>query len=261
MAQETLLQEQLGGVLRLTLNRPDKLNSLTPDMREALLSALRAAGENPEVRSVILTGSGRAFCTGQDLNDIMPDSSGKKPDLGDVLTQHYSPIIQAIRQLEKPVLCAVNGIATGAGAGLAFACDLVFAARSAKFIHAFSRLGLVPGAGASFHLPRLVGEVRAKGLLLTGMPVSAEQAADWGLIWQMLEDNQLQDEVLSIATEHAKGPTSAYAMTKHLIHASAVSTLEDQLIQEAEMQRIAGYSQNHAEGLNAFLEKRSPAFK
>ncbi|KZL13360.1 enoyl-CoA hydratase-related protein [Pseudovibrio sp. Ad26] len=261
MAQETLLKERLDGVLRITLNRPDKLNALSPEMRQDLLTALNQAHTNPEVRTVILTGSGRAFCTGQDLNDILPDSTGEKPDLGDVLIQHYSPIIHAIRQMEKPVLCAVNGVATGAGAGLAFACDMVFAAKSAKFIHAFSKLGLVPGAGASFHLPRMVGEVRAKGLMLTGMPLTADRAADWGLIWEAIEDDLLQGEVLDIATKLAKGPTSAYAMTKHLIHASADSTLEDQLVREAEMQRRAGNSENHAEGLNAFLEKRSPIFK
>ncbi len=261
MAQEILLKEHLDGVLRLTLNRPEKLNALTADLRVELLSALEAAGTDPQVRTVILTGTGRAFCTGQDLNDILPDSSGKKPDLGDVLTEHYSPIIHAIRQLDKPVLCAVNGVATGAGAGLVFACDMVFAARSAKFIHAFSRLGLVPGAGASFHLPRMVGEVRAKGLMLTGQPLTADMAKDWGLIWQVIEDVQLQDEVLAVATNLAKGPVSAYAMTKHLIHASAGSTLEDQLIREAQMQSKAGQSENHREGLNAFLEKRPPNFK
>ncbi len=261
MAQETLLKEQLGGVMRITLNRPDKLNALSPDMRADLLAALKDAQDDPEVRTVILTGTGRAFCTGQDLNDILPDSSGKKPDLGDVLTLHYTPIIHCIRQMEKPVICAVNGIATGAGNGLVFTCDIVIAAKSAKFIHAFSRLGLVPGAGASFHLPRMVGEVRAKGLMFTGKPLSADRAADWGMIWEAVEDDQLQGVALNLARDLAKGPTSAYAMTKSLIHASADSTLEDQLTREAEMQRRAGYSENHREGLNAFLEKRPPVFK
>lgn len=261
MDESTLLVERMDGVLRLTLNRPSKLNALTPEMRRDLLAGLQEAQADNSVRAVILTAAGRAFCTGQDLNDLMPDENGRKPDLGDVLTNHYIPIVEAIRALEKPVLCAVNGVATGAGCGLAFACDMVFAAKSSKFIHAFSRLGLVPGAGASFHLPRLVGENRAKGLMFTGLPLSAEQAYNWGMIWQVLEDEELQDAVLQVAHTLAQGPTEAYAMTKTLVHASATRTLEDQLQLEARFQRAAGNSAHHHEGLSAFLEKRKPEFQ
>ena len=254
-----ILSRTSGAVLTLTLNRPDRLNSFTADMSAALLAALRHA-EPETIRAVLLTGAGRGFCAGQDLADRMVVARGGSIDLGETIEKNWSPVIRAIRGLPKPVICAVNGVAAGAGANLALACDIVLAARSAKFIQPFCRLGLVPDAGGTYHLPRLVGEARAKGLAMLGDAVSAEQAEAWGMIWKVHEDVALMGEAERLAHHLATQPTFGLGLVKSAIHASAVNTLDAQLDLERDLQRRAGHSADYAEGVAAFLEKRPATF-
>lgn len=256
----TVLVERVEGVCRITLNRPDKLNAVNAAMHTALYAALEAAGRDDAVRAVLLTGAGRAFCAGQDLGDRDPAMAGDPPDLGAILERTYNPLIRLLRALDKPVVCAVNGVAAGAGASLALACDIVLAARSARFIQAFSRIGLVPDSGATWTLPHLVGEARAKGLALTGTPLAAETAADWGLIWGVVADGLLMDEARTLAAELAAGPTVGLGLTKRAIQAAGGNSLDAQLDLERDLQREAGVSADYAEGVSAFLEKRTPAF-
>jgi len=204
---ETVLQSLNAGVLQLTLNRPDKLNSFNEEMHFALRAGIQRAHDDAEVRAVLLTGSGRGFCAGQDLGDRDPRKGGAAPDLGHTLETFYNPTLRLIRALEKPVVCAVNGVAAGAGANIAFACDIVLAARSAKFIQAFAKIGLVPDAGGTWNLARILGEPRAKALALTAEPLPAEKAADWGLIWKAIDDADLMAEAVALATSLAAGPT------------------------------------------------------
>jgi len=248
------------GVLTVVFDRPDVLNSFNARMADEVAAALREARENPSVRAVLITGNGRAFCAGQDLSEVLP-REGVSPDLGDVVERQYSPIIRGIRTLEKPVVCAVNGVAAGAGANIAFACDLVVAARSASFVQAFSKIGLLPDSGGTFFLPRLVGSARAMGLALLGEKLSAEDAARWGLIWKVVDDAQLMAEALAISQNLSDGPTKGYGLIKKALAMSATNTLDAQLDLERDLQRQAGFTEDYREGVAAFKEKRKPAFK
>jgi 2-(1,2-epoxy-1,2-dihydrophenyl)acetyl-CoA isomerase len=258
---DTVLATLADGVLTLTLNRPDKLNSFNEEMHLALRAGFQRAHDDAEVRAVLLTGAGRGFCAGQDLGNRDPRKGGPAPDLGYTLDTFYNPNLRLIRSLEKPVICAVNGVAAGAGANIAFACDIVLAAKSAKFIQAFAKIGLVPDAGGTWSLTRLLGEARAKALALTAEPLMAEKAADWGLIWKAVEDADLLAEATALAQSLAAGPTLGLGMTKRLIQAAGSNSLDEQLDMERDCQQIAGRSADYAEGVTAFLEKRKPEFR
>lgn len=258
---DTVLVDLADGVLTLTLNRPDKLNSFNEAMHLALRAGFQRAHDDAEVRAVLLTGAGRGFSAGQDLGDRDPRKGGPAPDLGATLDTFYNPTLRLIRSLEKPVICAVNGVAAGAGANIALACDIVLAAQSARFIQAFARIGLVPDAGGSWSLTRILGEPRATALALTAQPVSAQQAADWGMIWQAVADDALMDQARALALSLAAGPTRGLGLTKRLIQAAATNSLDEQLDQERDCQRKAGRSRDYAEGVTAFLEKRPAVFR
>jgi len=257
----TVLTDLVGGVMRLTLNRPQKLNSFNEEMHLALRAGLERAHADLDIRAVLLTGSGRAFCAGQDLGDRDPREGTEVPDLGRNLQTFYNPAVRLIRDLRKPVICAVNGVAAGAGANIALACDVVVAARSAKFIQSFAKIGLVPDAGGTWNLARILGEPRAKALALTAEPLSAEIAAQWGLIWKVFDDDALQSEASQLAADLAAGPTLGLGLTKRAIQAAAVNTLDAQLDLEADLQQEAGRSADYREGVAAFLDKRKPEFK
>ena len=257
----TVLSALADGVLTLTLNRPDKLNSFNEDMHLALRAAIQRAHDDAQVRAVLLTGAGRGFCAGQDLGDRDPRKGGPAPDLGHTLETFYNPNLRLLRALEKPVICAVNGVAAGAGANIAFACDIVLAARSAKFIQAFAKIGLIPDAGGTFSLTRILGEPRAKALALTAEPLPAQTAADWGLIWKAVEDADLMEQAQTLARSLAAGPTLGLGLTKRLIQAAATNDLDAQLDMERDCQQAAGRSADYAEGVTAFLEKRKPTFR
>jgi 2-(1,2-epoxy-1,2-dihydrophenyl)acetyl-CoA isomerase len=254
----TILTTREGGITRLTLNRPDKLNAFTRAMHAELREALTAAGADPDCRVVVLTGAGRAFSAGQDLADGAHASGA--PDAGKTLEEVYNPLIKLIATLEKPVIAAVNGIAAGAGANIAFACDLVYAARSASFLQAFARIGLIPDAGGTWVLPRLVGPMRARGLAMLAEPLPAETAEAWGLIWKCVDDDKLEAEVASVAGKLAGAATYGLALAKQALAASSTNTLAEQLDLERDLQRLAGASPDCAEGIAAFLEKRPAKF-
>lgn len=256
----TVLSALADGVLTLTLNRPDKLNAFNEEMHLALRAGVERARDDSAVRAVLLTGAGRGFCAGQDLGDRDPRKGGPAPDLGRTLETFYNPNLRLLRALEKPVVCAVNGVAAGAGANIAFACDIVLAAKSARFIQAFAKIGLIPDAGGTFSLTRILGEPRAKALALTAEPLGAETAADWGLIWKAVEDDALIDAAQTLARSLAAGPTLGLGLTKRLIQAAATNSLDAQLDMERDCQQIAGRSADYAEGVTAFLEKRKPEF-
>lgn len=260
MAEDVLLRTVEGGVLRLILNRPDKLNSFDEALSRATLAAFEEAARDAGVRAVLLTGAGRGFCAGQDLGQRDPRAGGPPPDLGHTIETLYNPLVRAIRGLDKPVICAVNGVAAGAGANIALACDIVLAARSAKFIQAFARIGLVPDSGGTWQLPRLLGEARAKALAMLAEPLDAETAAAWGMIWKAVDDAALQDEARALAKRLASGPTGAYGAIKRAIQAAATQSLDAQLDLERDLQRQAGRSADYAEGVAAFLEKRPARF-
>jgi 2-(1,2-epoxy-1,2-dihydrophenyl)acetyl-CoA isomerase len=258
---ESLLVELEAGVLTLTLNRPDKLNAFTDALHLALRAQIQRAHDDPAIRAVLLTGAGRAFCAGQDLGDRDPRRMDGPPDLGHTLDTFYNPTLRLIRSLEKPVIAAVNGVAAGAGANMALACDIVLAARSARFIQAFSKIGLTPDAGGSWSLSRLLGEARAKGLALTAEPLSADRAEAWGLIWRAVDDDQLIPEAQALAVRLAAGPTRGLGLTKVSIQSAATHSFDDQLDMERDLQRIAGRTRDYAEGVTAFLDKRQPRFE
>ncbi|WP_271949081.1 2-(1,2-epoxy-1,2-dihydrophenyl)acetyl-CoA isomerase PaaG [Ruegeria faecimaris] len=257
---DTILVENHGNWVEITLNRPDKLNSFNEDMHHALQAALNSARDTG-ARAVLLTGAGRGFCAGQDLGDRDPSKMDGPPDLGKTVRSFYAPLVRLIRSLDCPVICAVNGVAAGAGANLALACDMVLAAESAKFIQSFSKVGLIPDTGGSWHLPRLLGEARAKGLAFTAQPLPAKQAEDWGLIWKAIPDDQLLAEARTLADQLANGPTLGLGKTKHCIQAAATTSLSDHLEFEADAMKICGESADYAEGVSSFLEKRAPNFQ
>ncbi len=251
------------GVATLTLNRPDKLNSLMGAMMLEMFSALGSAAQDKAVRVVVLTGAGRAFCAGQDLADPSMSSkpgSVEPADIGDVVETFYSPLVRRLRSSPKPVVCAVNGVAAGAGANIALACDIVIAVQTASFIQPFCKLGLVPDAGGTWLLPHAVGRARAMRLALLGDKLSAEQAAQWGLIWKCVATADFDTEVNQVASTLAAGPTLGYVRTREAIDAAATSTLDSQLDLEAGMQRELGNTQDYAEGVKAFIAKRPPVF-
>jgi 2-(1,2-epoxy-1,2-dihydrophenyl)acetyl-CoA isomerase len=251
--------EQNGAWCKIVLDRPDRLNAFNEAMHISLAEALENAGSDPACRAVLLTGAGRGFCAGQDLNDRV--SSGFTAiDLGQTIERFYNPLVRRIRSLPKPVVCAVNGVAAGAGANIALACDIVLAARSAKFIQAFVKIGLVPDSGGTFFLPRLVGEARARALAMTGDPLSAETAAAWGLIWKVVDDDVLLAEAEALTSHLATQPTQAMALIKRAFAESAANTLDAQLDLERDLQRSAGRTPDYAEGARAFIEKRKPNF-
>jgi len=251
------------GVATLTLNRPDKLNSLIGAMMLEMFSALGMAAQDRAVRTLVLTGAGRAFCAGQDLSDPSMSSrpgSDVPADIGTVVETFYSPLVRRLRAMPKPVICAVNGVAAGAGANIALACDIVVAAQTASFIQPFCKLGLVPDAGGTWLLPQLVGRARAVGLAMLGDKLSAEQAQEWGLIWKCVAAADFEAEVSSLARTLAAGPTLGYVRTREAIDAAATSTLDSQLDRERDMQRELGASCDYAEGVQAFIAKRPPVF-
>jgi len=254
---DTVLVDDHDGWVKITLNRPDRLNSLNVDLHLALRAALDAARQS---RAVLITGAGRGFCAGQDLGERNPDSGDWPPDLGAMLRDYFNPLIRQVSDLPVPVVCAVNGVAAGAGASLALACDIVLAARSAKFIQAFSKIGLAPDAGASWFLPARIGQARATALALTGAPVTAEQAADWGMIWQCHDDAALMPAAEALVSQLAAGPTAAFAATKALVQDAAANSLSEQLDAEAAAQQALGRSADYAEGVRAFLAKRPARF-
>jgi 2-(1,2-epoxy-1,2-dihydrophenyl)acetyl-CoA isomerase len=247
------------GVATITLSRPDVLNSFNRRMAQELQRALEVAGKDSTVRAVLLTGSGRAFCAGQDLGEATSADLGAV-DLGDIVKTSYNPIVLAIRELEKPVVCAVNGVAAGAGANLAFACDLVVAAEDASFVQSFSKIGLVPDTSGTFFLPRLVGPARATALMFLADKVPAEKAMQWGMIHDVVPATVLRDTALALAKQLASMPTRGLALTKRALNASFANDLQAQLALEEDLQRQAGRTSDYAEGVRAFLEKRKPTY-
>lgn len=248
------------GIALLTLNRPDRLNSFTQAMHLEVRNALDKVQADKTARVLVLTGAGRAFCAGQDLNDRAVDPGAPGVDLGESVEKFYAPLVLSLKNLPMPVICAVNGVAAGAGANLALACDIVLAAKSASFIEAFCKLGLIPDTGGTWHLPRLVGPARAMGLALLGEKLSAEQAEAWGLIWRCVPDEALMDEAMAMAEHFAAAPTRGLAFTKRAMQASQTNTLEQQLQLEAGMMRELGYSHDYREGVAAFIAKRPAKF-
>lgn len=259
MSEPTIQYAADGGIARLTLNRPERLNSFNGRMHEEMRAALaRAAGDGARV--LVLTGAGRGFCAGQDLGDRQVAPDGERADLGESIERNYKPLVLALRGFPAPTIAAVNGVAAGAGASLALACDLVIAAQSATFIQAFGKLGLVPDSGATWFLPRLVGSARALGLAMLGERLAAADAAAWGLIWRCVEDAGFPGAVERLAAELAAAPTRGLVRTREAMQASATNTLAAQLDVERDLQRELGYTDDYAEGVAAFAGKRAPRF-
>lgn len=247
-----------GAVAYLILNRPEKFNSFCREMALALQDALDQAGQDTSVRCIVLQGEGKAFCAGQDLSEAIEDNG---IELEQIVLEHYNPIIQRIRSIEKPVIAAVNGVAAGAGANIALCCDLVVAKSSASFIQAFSKIGLIPDSGGTFFLPRLIGLQRATALMMTGEKVSAKDAETMGMIYRCVEDNDFENFVSSLANQMAAMPTKGLGLTKRLLNEALTNDLNTQLHREAVIQVEAAGSYDYQEGVNAFLEKRAPVFK
>jgi 2-(1,2-epoxy-1,2-dihydrophenyl)acetyl-CoA isomerase len=246
-------------IARLTLNRPDRLNSLNAAMHEELRHALAQVVDDG-ARVLVLTGAGRGFCAGQDLGDRLAVPGGRGVDLGESIERNYKPLVLALRNLPMPVIAAVNGVAAGAGSSIALACDIVIAARSAVFVQAFCRLGLIPDSGATWFLPRLVGNARATGLAMLGDKLPAQQAADWGLIWRCVDDAEFAHSVDRLAAELALAPTTGLVRTRQAMQSAWQHSLAEQLDMERDLQRELGWSSDFAEGVAAFSEKRPPRF-
>ncbi|MGV2455091.1 2-(1,2-epoxy-1,2-dihydrophenyl)acetyl-CoA isomerase PaaG [Acinetobacter seifertii] len=261
MDYQNIIAEEKNGVGYLTFNRPKALNSFNVDMHREVAEVLNLWTKNPEVRCVVISGEGRGFCAGQDLGDRVVDPNAEAPDLGYSIETYYNPLIKTIVNMPKPVICAVNGVAAGAGANIALACDLVIAAKSANFVQAFCRLGLVPDSAGTWFLPRAVGHARAMGLTLLGDKLSAETAKEWGMIWDVVEDTDLKTKVTELAERLAKQPTFGLSLIKKAIHQSSNNTFEEQMLLERDLQRIAGRSEDYREGVQAFMNKREPNFK
>ena len=260
MSHQCILFETIAGVARLTLNRPERLNSFNVTMHTEVRSVLAELAAGPGARVLVITGAGRGFCAGQDLGERAVAPGGQSADLGESIEKYYKPLVLALRQLPMPVIAAVNGVAAGAGVNIALACDLVIAARSATFVQAFSRLGLVPDSGGTWFLPRLVGNARALGLALLGEKLPAQTAAEWGLIWKCVEDAELSGFVDTLATQLAEAATLGFARTKQAIYDGWGRTLEQQLDVERDYQRELGRTADYAEGVAAFAQKRPPRF-
>ena len=257
MAYETIDCKADGPIVRITLNRPDRLNSFTVQMHEELRGALDDLGD---ARVLVLTGAGRGFCAGQDLNDRAVASNEHPADLGLTVETAWNPLIRALTSLPQPVIARVNGVAAGAGANIALACDIVVAAKSAKFIQSFSAIGLIPDSGGTWVLPRLVGQARALGLALTGEPLPADKAEEWGLIWKAVDDETLDAEVDAIASKLASLPPLGLAEIKKMIRESWGHTLDQELVRQRDAMRHLGFTEDYREGVAAFLEKRQPKF-
>lgn len=257
---DSILLDFDSGVATITLNRPESLNSFNEEMHGRLAEAVRRVKDS-DARALLLTGAGRGFCAGQDLNDRNVRPGDEPPDLGRSLELFYNPLIRSLRALELPVVCAVNGVAAGAGANIALACDIVLAGRSASFIQAFCKIGLLPDSGGTFVLPRLVGAARAVGLSMLGTKLTAEQAEAWGLIWKCVDDDKLMAEARKLASNLATQPTKGLAFIKRALQASVNNTFDQQLDLERDLQREAGQSADYREGVTAFMERREPKFR
>lgn len=260
MSFSTITYQKDQGVAVLTLNRPASLNSFNTLMHDEVREAMKDARDNSDVRCLVITATGRGFCAGQDLSDRAVKVSDEAPDLGESVEKNYNPLIRNIMTMEKPVLCAVNGVAAGAGASIALACDIVLAAKSAKFIQAFCKIGLVPDSGGTFNLVRALGLPRAKALALLGDKLSAEQAQNWGMIWQCVDDENLLDETMTLALHLATQPTKGLAKIKELMNNSFSTPMHQQLELEKQAMRELGRTSDYREGVSAFMEKRQPTF-
>lgn len=261
MSEQFIEKNLRNGVLAIVLNRPDVLNSFNYAMAEEVQTAFSEAENSPEIRCVLLTGNGRAFCAGQDLQEVTEIAKDPDRELSEVVHHTYNPIIKAIRNLEKPVICAVNGTAAGAGANIALACDMVLASEEAKFIQSFSNIGLIPDSGGTFFLPRLIGLAKATELTFTGRPVKASEAVEMGMIYKSVAKDQLFEEATTLCEKFAQMPTRGYGLTKRGFNAGFGNDLDSQLNFEADLQAEAGNTEDYHEGVQAFLEKRTPTFK
>jgi 2-(1,2-epoxy-1,2-dihydrophenyl)acetyl-CoA isomerase len=259
MAEAPILVDVRAGYRVITLNRPDRLNAFNPAMLESFAAALEAAEADAGCRALLLTGAGRAFCSGQDLSERLA-RPGESIVLGQTQEQYYNPLVRRLRTLPFPVVAAVNGVAAGAGANIALACDIVLAARSASFVQAFARIGLVPDSGGTWFLPRLVGPARARGLALLAEPLPAERAEAWGMIWKACDDDRLTEDAHGLCERLARGPTAGFALIKRALEATWSNDLSTQLDLERDLQREASQHPDYAEGVRAFMEKRPPQF-
>lgn len=261
MTEQSVLLDIDQEIAKVTLNRPKSLNSFNVEMHEQMRAALKTIRNDHSVRVLLLTGNGRGFCAGQDLSDRNVNPGDEAPDLGLSIEKYYNPLLQTLRNLPMPVICAVNGVAAGAGANIALACDITLAARSANFVQAFCKIGLIPDSGGTWTLPRTVGMARAKGLAMLGDKLSAEKAEQWGMIWQCVDDDALEEESMKLARHFATQPTKGLAMIKRALHASPDNSFEEQVLVERDLQRLAGRTDDYREGVAAFMEKRAPEFK
>ena len=260
MAFETIEFEIKDGAATLTLNRPDRLNSFNTLMHEEVRASFDMIEKSDAVRALLITGAGRGFCAGQDLSDRSVTPGSEAVDLGASVETYYNPLIRRITALPMPVICAVNGVAAGAGANIALACDIVIASKAAKFIQSFANIGLIPDSGGTWVLPRLIGQARALGIALTGEPVLAEKAESWGMIWKSVAPEELMNEANALLAKFASGPTLGLAETKLRIRQATLNSLDVELDEERDAMRKLGYSKDYAEGVAAFMEKRKPVF-